>query len=97
MTLMTPYIVDAMIDASFRIDRCAYLLMRVFWAVRKHTTHGALVTIWVKQRILLVKNSYVRYFSLPGGYVKRGESGFDAAIRELREEVSLNVRTAAGD
>ena len=81
-----------MIDAMFRLAyRCAYQLMRVYWAVRKPPTHGSLVAIWVNHRILLVKNSYVRYFSLPGGYVKSGESGIDAAIRELREEVGLTV------
>jgi 8-oxo-dGTP pyrophosphatase MutT (NUDIX family) len=81
-----------MIDAMFRLTyRCAYQLMRVYWAVRRPATHGSLVAIWVNHRILLVKNSYVQYFCLPGGYVKRGESGLDAAIRELREEVGLNI------
>src|ERR1700690_2686206 len=81
-----------MIDAMFRLAyRSAYKLMRVYWAVRRPPTHGSLVAIWVNQRILLVKNSYVRYFSLPGGYVKSGESGKDAAIRELREEIGITV------
>ena len=79
-----------MIDAMFRLAyRSAYQLMRVYWAVRRPLTHGSLVAIWVNERILLVRNSYVRYFSLPGGYVKSGESGKDAAIRELREEIGL--------
>jgi 8-oxo-dGTP diphosphatase len=81
-----------MIDAMFRAAyRCAYQLMRAYWKLLKPTTHGALVAIWVNHRILLVRNSYVRYFSLPGGYVKGTESGTDAAIRELREEVGLTV------
>ena len=79
-------------DAMFRLAyRGAYQLMRVYWAVRRPPTHGSLVAIWVNERILLVRNSYVRYFSLPGGYVKSGESGKDAAIRELREEIGLSV------
>ena len=49
--------------------------MRVYWTVRRPHTHGSLVAMWFNGQILLVKNSYVRYFSLPGGYVKRGESG----------------------
>jgi 8-oxo-dGTP diphosphatase len=83
-----------MIDACFRLAyRCAYALMRVYWAVLRPKTHGALVAIWVNNRILLVKNSYVRYFSLPGGYVKTGESAIDAARRELREEVGISVES----
>jgi 8-oxo-dGTP pyrophosphatase MutT (NUDIX family) len=81
-----------MIDAGFRFAyRSAYQLMRVYWALLKPSTHGALVAIWVNGRILLVKNSYVRYFSLPGGYVKVSESGVQAAIRELREEIGITV------
>ncbi len=84
-----------MIDAIFRLAyRCAYQLMRAYWTLLRPATHGALVAIWVDHRILLVKNSYVRYFSLPGGYVKGTESGTDAAIRELREEVGLTVATS---
>jgi 8-oxo-dGTP pyrophosphatase MutT (NUDIX family) len=65
--------------------------MRVYWTVRRPSTHGSLVALWLNGQILLVKNSYVQYFSLPGGYVKSGESGVDAAIRELREELGLEV------
>ena len=67
----------------------AYRLMRVYWAVRRPTTHGALVAVWHEGEILLVKNSYLHYFSLPGGYLRSGETGRMAAIRELREEVGL--------
>ena len=67
--------------------------MRVYWAVLHPNTHGSLVAIWVNGRILLVKNSYVRYFNLPGGYVKVGETAVDAALRELREEVGIDVES----
>jgi 8-oxo-dGTP diphosphatase len=81
-----------MIDSLFRFAyRCAYQLMRVYWTVWRPHTHGSLVAMWFNGQILLVKNSYVRYFSLPGGYVKRGESGIDAAIRELLEEIGLTA------
>jgi 8-oxo-dGTP pyrophosphatase MutT (NUDIX family) len=84
------------------IDRCyqraysvAYQMMRVYWRVRRPHTRGALVAIWCDGEILLVRNSYVSYYSLPGGYVQRGESGREAAIRELAEEVGITNVTEA--
>lgn len=79
-----------MIDAAYRAAyKTAYRMMRVYWAVRRPNTHGALVAIWHEGRILLVKNSYVPYYSLPGGYVKPSETARQAAVRELREEIGL--------
>ena len=75
--------------------RSAYRLMRVYWHIRKPDTHGALVAVWVDGRILLVKTSYLTYWNLPGGYVKRGESGRQAALRELAEEVGVRGFTEA--
>jgi 8-oxo-dGTP pyrophosphatase MutT (NUDIX family) len=81
-----------LIDRFYQLAyTCAYQLARVYWRVRRPSTHGALVAIWHRGRVLLVQNSYVRYYSLPGGYVRTGESGRAAAVRELREEVALDV------
>jgi 8-oxo-dGTP pyrophosphatase MutT (NUDIX family) len=83
---------EHMIDGCYRLAyRCAYQMMRVYWRVFKPVNHGALVAIWYDDRILLIKNSYVGYYSLPGGYIKSGERPVDAAVRELREELSLGV------
>lgn len=79
-----------MIDLGYQLAyKAAYRMMRVYWKVRRPATHGALVAIWHEGRILLVKNSYVPYHSLPGGYVKDSETAKQAALRELREEVGL--------
>jgi 8-oxo-dGTP pyrophosphatase MutT (NUDIX family) len=81
-----------MVDLFFRVAyKGAYRMMRVYWKVLRPQVHGALVAIWHNGEILLVKNSYVRYWSLPGGYVHRGETGRDAAIRELLEETGLRA------
>lgn len=79
-----------MIDRLFRVAYiCAYRMIRVYWALRRPESHGALVAIWHDGAILLVRNSYVRYFSLPGGYVRRAETAREAALRELAEEVGV--------
>lgn len=41
--------------------------------------------------LLLVRHSYRRRWGFPGGLLKRGEEAADAARREAREEVSLQV------
>jgi 8-oxo-dGTP diphosphatase len=74
---------------------CAYQMMRVYWRIRRPERHGALVALWHQGRVLLIRNSYVRYYSLPGGYVRAGETGRQAAARELREEVAINVEPEA--
>jgi 8-oxo-dGTP diphosphatase len=83
------------IDFAYRVAyRCAYRMMRVYWAAMRPQTHGALVAIWHQGEVLLVKNSYVPYFSLPGGYVRRDETGREAALRELFEETGLRVSSS---
>ncbi len=81
-----------MIDLLYRtLYRVAYRVMRIYWAVFHPRTHGALVALWHGGEILLVQNSYTPYHSLPGGYVRRRETGREAARRELEEEVGIRV------
>ncbi len=42
-------------------------------------------------RILLVRQTYGRGWATPGGFVDRGEHPVDGAVREVREEVGLEV------
>lgn len=69
----------------------AYRLMRTYWRVKHPITHGAVVAIWNQGEVLLVRNSYVPFYTAPGGYVDRHEDGRQAAVRELAEEVSLKI------
>jgi 8-oxo-dGTP diphosphatase len=80
------------LDRTFQLGfKVAYQLMRTYWRVRRPTTHGALVLLWHAGEVLLVRNSYVPFYSAPGGFVKRGEEARNAALRELVEEVGLRV------
>jgi 8-oxo-dGTP diphosphatase len=79
-----------LVDRGFQLAYvCAYRAMRTYWKVRRPTTHGTLVTLWNDGEVLLVRNSYVPYYSLPGGYVHRGETAKQAVVRELTEEVGV--------
>ncbi len=84
------------IDLFFRVAyRCAYRLMRVYWRLAHPQTHGALVAVWHEGMALLVRNSYVPYHSLPGGYVRRHETAREAALRELFEETGIRADASA--
>lgn len=80
------------VDRAFQLAYvCAYRVMRTYWSLRHPKTHGALIALFNRGELLLVRNSYVPYYTLPGGYVNSSETGRDAARRELREEVNLSV------
>jgi ADP-ribose pyrophosphatase YjhB (NUDIX family) len=82
----------AVIDLGFRTAyKVAHRMLRAYWRVRRPSTHGALVAVWHDGKLLLVKNSYRRHYTLPGGYVRPRETAAAAAQRELLEEVRLAV------
>jgi 8-oxo-dGTP diphosphatase len=84
------------IDALWRLGlRLAYLLVRLHYALRHPRVHGALVVLRHGDEVLVLRNSYRRAWSLPGGGVRRGEAGREAARRELREELGLRVAAEA--
>jgi 8-oxo-dGTP pyrophosphatase MutT (NUDIX family) len=90
--LSGPTVVDRAFQLSYTV---AYRLMRTYWRVKRPVTHGALVALWHDGEVLLVRNSYVPYYSAPGGYVRRDEESRHAAARELAEEVDLQVAPEA--
>lgn len=66
-------------------------MLRAWWGVRHPHTRGALIAVWNGGEILLVKNSYRRDHTLPGGYIRPGEPVTVAAARELAEECEIVV------
>ncbi len=76
-----------------RFFRAAYWLafrvLRTGWFITRPKHQGALVAVWVEDRVLVLRQSYRVHLNLPGGGVGRHETPLAAALRELREEVGL--------
>lgn len=71
--------------------RLAYFIWKLVKRYFKKTTHGAQVVVWNNDTLLLVKTSYRKTYSFPGGYIETDEEPIDAAVRELTEETGINV------
>ena len=71
-----------------------YRALILKWRLRRPTLHGACVAVWHEERLLLIRNSYKRGESLPGGSLRHRESPRAAARRELAEEVGIEVDPA---
>ncbi len=50
-----------------------------------------MVAVWVGDRVLVLRQSYRVHLNLPGGGIEKGETPIEAALRELREEVGLEL------
>jgi len=66
-------------------------VLLAWWYMRRPHHQGALVAVWVGDRVLVLRQSYRVHLNLPGGGVQRGETALQAALRELREEVGLDL------
>lgn len=69
----------------------AYRGLRVWWFIARPHHHGAVVAIWLDDRILMVRQSYRDRWGWPGGGINPGEGPVDAVLRELDEELDLSV------
>jgi 8-oxo-dGTP pyrophosphatase MutT (NUDIX family) len=76
---------------ALRLYWFAAVIYEIYRLLFKPHTHGALVALWHQDQVLLVKTSYRRSWSLPGGGIQGGESAAQAACRELFEELGFHV------
>lgn len=95
-TSRNKHIAREAVDFGFRTAyRVAHRMLRAYWSVRRPNTHGALVALWSRGELLLVKNSYRDHYTLPGGYIHPGETVERAGARELAEECAITVEPSA--
>ena len=78
-----------------RAGRAAYYILRPGIHFFLHGTRRAYVAFEHDGKILVLKNVLGRgTWHLPGGGCKKGESFEEAALREVREEVGVQVVTS---
>jgi 8-oxo-dGTP diphosphatase len=87
-----PTLIDLGFQVAFKV---AHRLLRVYWLFRSPRTRGVLVAVWHDGRLLIVKNSYRKHYTLPGGYQHAGESVEQTGARELAEECGITVSVDA--
>jgi len=89
---MPASVLRALPNAFIRLGyRLAYWTLRAWWFVRRPQTNGAATALWHEGRVLLIRTSYRSCLSLPGGFVRAGEPSEQAALRELKEEVTIDL------
>lgn len=72
--------------------------VRYWFTFSNARVKGVRVIVVDERRVLLVSHWYAPWaWTLPGGGVGKGESPEDAAMREVREETGLHVRSLGGE
>ena len=69
----------------------APLRRRIVAFVAPSFTVGAICVIEHDDRIVMIRQRYRNRWGLPGGLLARGEEPADAARREVREEIGIDV------
>jgi len=71
--------------------RLIYLIYRVYCFIFRPVTVGVRVMMIDKDRVLLVRHTYMDGWFMPGGGVKRGETLDQATRREAHEETGATL------
>jgi len=79
---------DRVIRSLYKAAYQSHLFVNFFLRPK---AQGAYVAVWHDNQVLLIRNSYKSAYTLPCGGIERGETPREAACRELKEEVGLNL------
>lgn len=69
-----------------------FRLMLCWWFISRPHCFSAYVAIRHQDKILIIKNSYKRLYTVPCGSIKKGEDALAGAIRETAEEIGIRLK-----
>jgi ADP-ribose pyrophosphatase YjhB (NUDIX family) len=75
--------------------RLSYLLYKVYLFIVRPLTLGVRVMMIKDGSVLLVRQTYMEGWFMPGGGMRRGETFEQGARREAREEVGAELKSLA--
>ncbi|HZC73723.1 MAG TPA: NUDIX hydrolase [Jatrophihabitans sp.] len=81
-----------------RVDTGTRVIRLFAWLAKAKYTHGAIVIVRNESGDVLLVQERLRerqYWGLPGGFMRVHETPLRAAVRELREEVGLEIAESA--
>ena len=89
---MTTRAIGALTDRFWRTAyRVAFRAARLWWRLRRPAHDGAVAAVWLRGRVLTIRQSYRSNSCWPGGGIRGGEEPREAARRELREEAGIEA------
>ena len=82
-------------DSSFgnRLFRLGYRLYSIYLQLARPLTMGVRIVLYRDGQVLLIRQTYLDGWFIPGGGIRKGETLDDAVRREAREEVQADLRT----
>jgi ADP-ribose pyrophosphatase YjhB (NUDIX family) len=87
-----PLAMNELINKAARLFyKLGYRALLILWFFTRPTVYGVYIAVWHQEKLLVIKNSYKKRFTIPCGRIKRGEDRAEAAVRELYEEVNLKL------
>ena len=69
--------------------KVAYIASIIFCFIFRPATKSAIIAIWLKNKVLIIKNSYYHKYVIPGGFINMNEKPVKAAAREVKEEIGI--------
>jgi len=73
-------------------NKILLLLFRIYWFLFRPVSAGVKVVLTYRGEVLVVRHTYgMKRYTFPGGGVEKMETPEKAAIREIKEELGVNL------